>query len=437
MASTTQRATHGPIVAAVGATGGVAALRVARLLAKRRGIPLIVASVVEPPPVYDVGARRILFVPWTIDAELDARRELIRERLLRMARSASSDTALGEVPVEVTYGDAAHEVGRIATDEHASLIVMGLGPHSIGRRLLSTGTPWQTARHATCPVLAVSERARDLPRQAVIATDFSAESIHAARHALTLLADGAVVHIVHAWSRFETVFPVSELTKLNEDYAASLPERFARFRAALGHSGSFVFHTTAVEGKPADVVLSLAHARRADLVVAGTHGYGMLERWVLGSTSTALLRGSECSVLLVPSPGASERAHLTRHMTGTSRMRDVADWDEELRAFVERNRERRTRLEIDDVAIGAQVQESGYPLVGASYDPHDHHVALMFGGGATGRAHLTRSLGGVRSVAVSSGSHDEDVALCIESDEGSALLTFVERDAPAQAPSNA
>ncbi len=425
--SEAQRRQRGPIIAAMGATGGVSALRIARQLAQREGAEFVVTSVVEPPALYDVSSRKVLFVPWTIEAEIEARREVLRNRLRRLRRSSEMGDVMPEPEFDVSYGDAPTRIANLALERHARLIVMGLGHHAVARRLLSAGTPWQTSRHASCPVLAVSERARDIPRHAVIATDFSAESIHAARQALPLLADGATVHIVHVWSRFETVFPVGALTRLNDDYVASLPERFARFREAIGHVGAFVFHESALEGKPADVILALAHARRADLIVAGTHGYGMLERWALGSTSTAIVRGSECSVVLVPPPNVAERAQLERHMTGTTRLTHSDEWDEELRAFVDRNRERHTRLEMDDQAIGAQVQESGYPLVGASYDPHDKHVALMFGGGGTGVAHLTRSMGGVRSVAVTSGALDRDVALCIESEDGRALLTFTER----------
>ncbi|MEO7458429.1 MAG: universal stress protein [Gemmatimonadaceae bacterium] len=422
-----QRRLHGPIIVAVGEAGGMVAVRIARQLARRAGAELVVASVVEPPGLYDVGSRKVLFVPSTVDGEIEARRESVAGRLHRLRHASELGDTFTPPQVEVSYGDAATHIAGMARDRHARLIVMGMGRHPVARRLLSPGTPWETSRNATCPVLAVDERARDVPRHAVIATDFSAESIHAAQQALPLLADGATVHIVHVWSRFETVFPVSALARLNDDYAASLPERFARLRAAIGHSGSFVFRESVAHGSPADAVLTLAEAGQADLIVAGTHGFGMLGQWALGSTSTAIIRSAKCSVLLVPPPPAAVRAQLERHMTGTTRLANSDEWDEELRAFVERNRERSTRLEMDDPGIGAQVQESGYVLVGASYDRHDEHVALMFGGDGSGAPHLTRSLGGVRSVAVTSGTQDDDVALCIESDAGRALLTFTER----------
>jgi len=81
---------------------------------------------------------------------------------------------------------------------------------------------------------------------------------------------------------------------------------------------------------------------------------------------------------------------------------------------------------VDDPSIGAQVQESGLALVGATYDPHDRHVSLMFGDDARHEVHLSRSLDHVRTVAVSSDPRDVDRALYIESDAGATLLTFID-----------
>ncbi len=429
-----ERMARRPIIVAVGATGGVAALRMSRALVARDASDVVVVSVVEPPPIYALERQRAILVPWTIGQQLTDRRQSVHQRLHRLGWSGDRHA---EPSIEVLYGDTGHEIADLARERDARLLVMGIGPHTIGRRLLATGTALATNRRASCPVLAVAERANDLPRVVVVATDFSPESIHAVLEALPLLADGAVIHLVHAWTRVETLLPIRELTELNDAYAASLPERFDRLRTALGRGRSLSFNSIALEGKPAEMVLAVARSKRADLVVAGTHGYGMLARWLVGSTSTALLRGAECSVLLVPEPPVAERTRLLRHMTGTSTVRAPEEWDEELRAFVRRNHDRRTSLEIDDRNIGAQVQETGYALVGATYDPHDHHIALMFGGGAHGRAHLTRSLGNVRSVAVASGPRDEDRALCIESDGGCALLTFLDQKPSAELSVNA
>ncbi|HEX7978572.1 MAG TPA: universal stress protein [Gemmatimonadaceae bacterium] len=427
-----RHAAHRPILVAIGPTGGAHTFRVARAIASRDTSPLVVASVVEPPPVYALHTNNALLLPWLVDQQIDERRTSVRDRLHRLTGEQTP-----ELRVEVRYGEPGIAISELASELDARLIVMGIGPYAVRHRLFSTGTVWQTSHRASRPVLAVSERARGLARVAVVATDFSPESITAARAALPLLADGATLHVVHVWRRVAAAFPSAELARLNERYAASLPEQFDRFRTALGRCEGIVVETHALEGSPAEVLLAMAQARQAELIVAGTHGRGMVERWLLGSTSSALLRAAECSVLLAPAPAVVERLALVRHMDGTSSLRAASEWDAELSAFVRRNRDRPTMLEIDDPTIGAQVQETGLALVGAAYDSHDHRVALMFAGRIGPDVHFTRTLGDVRSLAVSSDWRDVDNALYIESAGGGTLLTFLDEARAISASANA
>ena len=412
---------RGPVVVAVGASGGVAPLTAGCTIASRVGSDLIVESVVEPPPIYTFETNRALLLPWLVEQQVSERRDLLHHRLRRLGIRGTQ----GEPELEVVYGIPSDEISRLARDRSARLIVMGTGPHGLRHRLLASSTTAATSRRARCPVLAVADRSRPPARVAVIATDFSAESIHAARMAIPLLAEGAEVHVVHVWNRAATVRPSSALATVNATYAASLPDRFARVCRALEPVGSLEIHTHALEGKPAERVLAVARAKGADLVVAATHGRGGLQKLLLGSTSAALLRGAECSVLLAPEPPLAERLRLARYMDGTSTTRAPTEWNEELQAFIRRNRGRRTRLEIEDPSLGAQVQESGYALVGAAYDAHDDRVELMFGGMHTGEAHLTHSLGDVDSISVKCNATDQDSALLILSRKSSALLTFL------------
>jgi len=428
----TRHAAHRPLLVAVGPTGGADAFRVAKAIAAHAASPLVIASIVEPPPVYAFHASNGLGLPWVVDQQIDERRASVYARLHWLGYDRSP-----QPHVEVRYGETGATLAELASELDARLIVMGIGPYAVRHRLLSTGTVWNTSHRATQPVLAVSEHASGLARVAVVATDFSPESITAARAALPLLADGAALHVVHAWRRVATAFPSAELAQLNERYAASLSDLFRRFRSALGAGDRVVVETHAVEGLPAEVVLAMARSKQADLVVAGTHGRGMVERWLLGSTSSALLRAAECSVLLAPAPGVTDRLALVRHMEGTSSLRTPREWDAELSAFVRRNRDRPTMLEIDDPTIGAQVQETGFALVGATYDSHDHRVALMFAGRAHRDAHFTRTLGDVRALAVSSDARDVDNALYIESDGGGTLLTFLDEPRGMSASANA
>src|SRR5688572_12032629 len=62
-------------------------------------------------------------------------------------------------------------------------------------------------------------------------------------------------------------------------------------------------------GGPSDAILPLAR-EGADLVVAGTHSKSGLSRWLLGSTSAAIMEEAACPTLLVP-PGNLEIVTLT------------------------------------------------------------------------------------------------------------------------------
>jgi|KBSMisStandDraft_5_1062788.scaffolds.fasta_scaffold51131_4 universal stress protein A len=62
-------------------------------------------------------------------------------------------------------------------------------------------------------------------------------------------------------------------------------------------------------GQPSDAILPLAR-EGADLIVAGTHSKSGLSRWLLGSTSAAIMEEAVCPTLLVP-PGSMEIVSLT------------------------------------------------------------------------------------------------------------------------------
>jgi nucleotide-binding universal stress UspA family protein len=55
-----------------------------------------------------------------------------------------------------------------------------------------------------------------------------------------------------------------------------------------------------IEGRPAQVLLSVAHARHADEIVVGSRGRGRLTRAALGSVSHELLSRSDLPVVVIP-----------------------------------------------------------------------------------------------------------------------------------------
>ncbi len=60
--------------------------------------------------------------------------------------------------------------------------------------------------------------------------------------------------------------------------------------------------TKVLSGSPKVVILEEAEAFGADLIVVGSHGHGVLERFLLGSVSQAVALHAKCSVEIVRSP---------------------------------------------------------------------------------------------------------------------------------------
>ena len=58
--------------------------------------------------------------------------------------------------------------------------------------------------------------------------------------------------------------------------------------------------TVLVRGDPAASLLSYAQQAACDLIAVGTQRYGFLERMVVGSVATRVLRAARCGVLAVP-----------------------------------------------------------------------------------------------------------------------------------------
>ena len=74
----------------------------------------------------------------------------------------------------------------------------------------------------------------------------------------------------------------------------------AKLRADEGRRLSVT--TKVVSGSPKGLILEEAEAFGADLIVVGSHGHGLLERFLLGSVAQAVALHARCSVEIVRSP---------------------------------------------------------------------------------------------------------------------------------------
>lgn len=372
-------------------------------------------------------------VPHTFPGRVEAVTSALREQV---ARTVPPGVALAEPRLEI-YSPA-RAIVEWARALGADLIV--LGPHS--RRSVEAGFLGTTAdavvRRAPVPCLVV-RRPLALPLEhVVVPVDLSpstrvAIQVAAGWHHLFGRKRPGAIEVVH-------VFPgggeavdratdeVPTATSLRIDTARILLEAGVE----AGEARTRLLHAD----HPATAITAFAETSGAELIVMATHGYGAVKRALFGWTASEVARRAHCPVLLVPpalwrggdgrerGEDASAEARDDDVAGETEGAEERGRWPAVLQTFTLRNAARLTRLEELHPALGAQVAETSRPLRGATFDPRDARVDLMFGELDSTEGHLTRSIARVTSVDVLTDDTGRDRALRIAHREGQTILTL-------------
>ena len=414
-ATTTQPRDLGPILVATdGSESADAAIRATAMLARRAEAGVVVLSVLQPLPI--VAADYGMAIP-PADSEDARRRHLLTKVKEQVAGVGPATQAWA---IELRDGDPAGVIAAVGREMNARLIVMGLGHHDLLDRLFGSETALHVLRVSRVPVLAVPPTFTHLPRRAVVATDFSFASVRAAKRALELVDTARMVYLLHVAPRME--LQPDAFAAWMALYGEGVGPAFERVRAELGLPEPVVIETVTRQGKPSRETLEFARSTQADLIITGSRGAGLVDRLLVGSTATGLIRGAQCAVLAVPGSGVEERADA---WPPQARMPIPQErWAEELNAFTRRNLGRRASLEVDDPELGAQAQERDYPFLGAAYDHHDERVEIMLGDFTAGQRHLTRNIANVKSIDVLRDEEERDWILRVAHGNGQTIMAL-------------
>ena len=135
------------------------------------------------------------------------------------------------------------------------------------------------------------------PRTILAATDFSAASISALAYAARLASYcRATLHVVHVEGPSPGAAPGHSAIDLSD----RTRREFQRVIAAAAPDAGCSLYVHAMTGPPADVILEVARARRADVVVVGSQRISDAQKPGFGSTTDELLRRAHLSVIVVP-----------------------------------------------------------------------------------------------------------------------------------------
>lgn len=296
------------LVATHGGPAVDAALRLAGEIAARQNDLVHVLTVLEPLPVFDAGFSPAI-VPYD---SFDRRRgEELLQRVKDQAASVFGSDE--EWPIEMAVGSPSVEITRASRAEDVALVVMGIGRHAPQDRLFGGETALKVSRHSPVPVLAVAPGRDRLPRKALVASDFSRSSLEAARGALRMLEAPASLTLAHV--RPELDIPPVAYEEWQSSYARSVEESFTTLRARVAAPKGVNVHSITLSGDPAEQLLDYAARDHSDLIACGSHGHGFIERMLVGSVATKLLRSSPCTVLLVPAviEAPEEEAAIVAH----------------------------------------------------------------------------------------------------------------------------
>jgi nucleotide-binding universal stress UspA family protein len=278
------------IVATAGDEASLGAIHVAVELARRESVPVIAVAVMPPLPLVTYGS---------VAAPLLAGDESGRLELLEGMRAMVAGVpGTGHWEKRAIIGDVAQTINELARGD--GLIIMGLSHHGRLDRLFSGETTVQVIRAARVPVLLVTPTARSLPRHVVAAIDFTDASMAAALMAADLLDDEGTLTLAHVDSFGAAKVGPGDLIDL---YRAGVRSRLDGVVRRITRRTHRRIEIVFLHGEVADAVLAYAEKADCDMISLGGEELGFLDRLLLGSVRTKVVRNARCSVLIAPSHG--------------------------------------------------------------------------------------------------------------------------------------
>lgn len=276
-----------------GSDGGRDALELTRVMAEATGARVLVVAVIPYGP---------LPVPYEM---LDEEEAETAQPLFEDARER-----LGEIEVETRAfggGSPAGVINDLAEKESVDSIVVG-SPHrgAVGRVVIGSvadgllhGAPCEVmvaprgfAAEQHGPFRTIAVAYDDTP-ESKAALERAEEIALACRATLMIYTVSAPPAVVPGATGYTPAIP-PEASSIVTRTVKAVDERIAATGRALG-------------GVPGAAIVEACEELGADLLVAGSRGYGPVMRVLLGSVSTQLAHKAPCPVLVVPRPKSEEK----------------------------------------------------------------------------------------------------------------------------------
>lgn len=276
-----------------GSDGGRDALELARVMAEATGASVLVVTVLPYGP---------LPIPYEVLREEEAAQA---QPLFEEARER-----LGELEIETRAfggGSPAGVINDLAEREEVDTILVG-SPHrgAVGRVVI--GSVADGLLHgAPCEVMVAPRGYAAEPhgpfRTIAVAYDDTPESKVALKRAEEIAFDCRATIVVYTVSAPPAVVPGAT------GYTPAIPPEAGAIvtRTVKSVDERIAASGRALNGVPGAAIVAACEEVGADLLVAGSRGYGPVMRVLLGSVSTQLAHKAPCPVLVAPRPKSEEK----------------------------------------------------------------------------------------------------------------------------------
>ena len=279
------------VIATAGEAESRGALRFAAALSERFPETAVLALVVSTPFPQNVSTMLALKQATTIDEES-------RHEVLEAVRRAVAHVPGGASWEKLALiGTPSEEINRVAIRWGATMVILGLGRHNRFDRIFGSETAIEVMRQARFPVIAVPSTARGLPERALAAMDFTSASIAAAKLAAALVPQQGVLYVAHVAAFAGAPAEPGDLIDLYREGARA---RMDAVVEQIRRHADCAIESVLLEGEPADAILQLAKREHCGLIALGGHQLGLVDRILLGSIRTKVIRGASCAVLIAP-----------------------------------------------------------------------------------------------------------------------------------------
>ena len=400
------------VVATDGSDAALSAFSAANLIRAKTGADVHVLSVLEPMPIMFPAPEGMLLPPDFDESREEAQRAIVADQMKQFDLG-------NRWTLDLKLGRPGETIADFARDHEADLIIIGTNKHGIWGRILGEETATEIARLSDTPLLVATTNMTRLPKRVIVAMDLNPDGLQNAPQSVKWLCAEPSVSFVHVKPRSE--FMGIDWAEFDSEYELVMKDRFAAFEKAMSRADMRP-ELVVLHGDAAHELTDFATYSKAELIVVGVKRRRGRARAVGGRMAGRVIRQASCSVLIVPNVIPTE-VKATQPAGATDIVADARLWSTTLRDFTARNAGRIVTLEVDDPEIGALVEASHYPLLGADYDHRDNSLTITLGDTRGLERHLTRTISKPQSVSVLSVA-GRDTALAVKHGGGQTLLTF-------------